>query len=183
MSLTKSQVRQWVEAVEMKALNSIQEDYINNLNKEKDRILEDTGIKNVICKIDAIASELNDSREELHSLITNNNDNVSYYDSGYGSLSRVFDVIGNFDKSFKEKARIDSNKTQRLAKDYEEKRRLVKANYESVKAEVMKHTPAKSIEYLKQLGFDTSTLVEKEPKQEIAAVVDTRYLFVCGDNK
>ena len=38
------------------------------------------------------------------------------------------------------------------------------------------------MEYLKELGFDVSSL-EKLEHTEVAVQLDKRYLFVCGDNK
>ena len=77
-------------------------------------------------------------------------------------------------------------KTPQIEKlNYEKikKKELVNSNYRNVLAMVDSLSPKKAIEYLKELGFDTSSL-EEPAKQELAVInVDKRYLFVCGDNK
>ena len=46
----------------------------------------------------------------------------------------------------------------------------------------LKSNAKRCVEYLKELGFDTSSL-EKLEHTEVAVQLDKRYLFVCGDNK
>ena len=46
----------------------------------------------------------------------------------------------------------------------------------------LKSNVKRCIEYLKELGFDVSSL-EKLEHTEVAVQLDKQYLFVCGDNK
>ena len=46
----------------------------------------------------------------------------------------------------------------------------------------LKSSVKRCMEYLKELGFDVSSL-EKLEHTEVAVQLDKRYLFVCGDNK
>lgn len=87
------------------------------------------------------------------------------------------------DRKVRNAIKYDSKKLTQLKKKYEDDERKVGANYATVLAELkLKSNAKRCVEYLKELGFDTSSL-EKLEHTEVAVQLARRYLFVCGDNK
>ena len=93
------------------------------------------------------------------------------------------DKIDPVDRRVRNAIKYDSKKLTQLKKKYEDDERKVGANYAAVLSELkLKSSVKRCMEYLKELGFDVSSL-EKLEHTEVAVQLDKQYLFVCGDNK
>lgn len=126
--------------------------------------------------------EMNRKHERLVSLMRDSQE-MSYETASCYGLSYHLDKIDPVDRKVRNAIKYDSKKLTQLKKKYEDDERKVGANYATVLAELkLKSNAKRCVEYLKELGFDTSSL-EKLEHTEVAVQLARRYLFVCGDNK
>ena len=169
--LTKKEVTNWVYRVRDKAFRSLQDAYEKAVKEEEDRIFKESGATDIIKKLEASMREMNREHEKLISLMRDSQE-MSYETASCYGLSYHLDKIDPVDR-----------KVPQLKKKYDDDERKVGANYAAVLAELkLKSNAKRCVEYLKELGFDTSGL-EKLEHTEVAVQLDRRYLFVCGDNK
>lgn len=180
--LTKKEVTNWVYKVREKAFMSLQEACEKAVKEEEDRIFKESGAANIIKKLEASMREVNREHEKLINLVHENQE-MSYETVSCYGLSYYLDRIGPVDRMIRKAIKYDSKKLTQLKKQHEDDERKVGANYAAVLAELkLKSNAKRCVEYLKELGFDTTSL-EKLEHTEVSVQLDRRYLFVCGDNK
>ncbi|WP_455717288.1 hypothetical protein [Anaerosporobacter sp.] len=178
-TITKVTVRNFVEAVEYKALRSIAKKYDEQVKAEKERIMLESGVRANLKLMQDKLSEIDKVYDEVES-VCNACAELKYNNQCYASIGRALNI--NFEASFNECTTFNSKKIVELAQEYDIKKDNVKNEYAKVLASIKRMGSVnKMIKYLKDLGFDT-TSIEKE-QTAITTNVDTKYLFVCGDNK
>lgn len=180
--LTKKEVTNWVYRVRDKAFRSLQDAYEKAVKEEEDRIFKESGAADIIKNLEASMREMNREHEKLISLMRDSQE-MSYETASCYGLSYYLDEIDPVDRRVRNAIKYDSKKLTQLKKKYEDDERKVGANYAAVLSELkLKSSVKRCMEYLKELGFDVSSL-EKLEHTEVAVHLDKRYLFVCGDNK
>lgn len=180
--LTKKEVGRWVEKVRDKALNSIKDDYFNAVKTEQDRIFAESGAAEIVKKLEVSMQEVNREHDKLMDLMKENR-MMSYAESSCYGLAYYLNKIDPIERIVRNAVKYESKKLMQLQKKYEDTERNVTANYAAVLSELkLKSNAKRCVEYLKELGFDTTSL-EKLEHTEVAVQLDKRYLFVCGDNK
>lgn len=178
-TITKVTVRNFVEAVEHKALKSIAEKYDEQVKAEKERIMLESGVRAHLKLMQKKLSEIDKVYKELKS-VCNVCEELKYNELRYASIGRALNI--NFVANFNKCTTFDSKKLIELEQEYNIKIENVKNEYVKVLASIKRMSSVnKMICYLKDLGFDT-TSIEKE-QTAITTNIDTKYLFVCGDNK
>lgn len=179
----KRELMEFIDKVEHKAVESVQDRYEKLIDAEKIKILTDQGYMDRIIKIQR---EVNKLFTESQNLVLDMKEDVTvryeeYYNVAYrlnqftGKKEILNDVLreGKFDGGSVEKIRTERDKE---IKD-------VKANYHKVRVVCQDMANgAKVAEYLKGLGFDISSL-EKEESTALMCEIDKSKLFVCGENK
>lgn len=180
--LTKKEVTNWVYRVRDKAFRSLQDAYEKAVKEEEDRIFKESGAADIIKNLEASMREMNREHEKLINLMRDSQE-MSYETASCYGLSYYLDKIDPVDRRVRNAINYDSKKLTQLKKKYEDDERKVGANYAAVLSELkLKSSVKRCMEYLKELGFDVSSL-EKLEHTEVAVQLDKRYLFVCGDNK
>lgn len=180
--VTKSQIKNWVLAVKSKARESVKKEHEEKVTQIKDCLLDKYGISHQLAEMQLLSNKLAILMDDLE-VICDESKEISVAGYSHG-LEDVIGRLHNIRALFiNRSSRFDSSKLVQEDKRYQEKLSNVDSNYASVLAMVNILSPKKAIEYLKELGFDTSS-IEEPVKQELAVInVDKRYLFVCGDNK
>lgn len=180
--LTKKEVTNWVYRVRDKAFRSLQDAYEKAVKEEEDRIFKESGLPEIIQEMDKLLLEVNRKNNEM-SKILKNSGYMSYTEAAYYGLTYYLNKIDNIEHVVRNHIDFESRKLTQLKNRYEDDKRNVEANYAAVLAELkLKSNVKRCMEYLKELGFDVSSL-EKLEHTEVAVQLDRRYLFVCGDNK
>lgn len=179
---TRAQIRNWIEAVECKAVKSLKDKFELKKSELEEAVRAEIGLRSLIDEIKMLNDKILILEEEIFATYASDG-RINYDRKYYGSFFKGCVSSKEIESRLGVSCRIESQQLLTLEKKYDEEVRLVKENYATVRAKAWSLSPKKAIEYLKELGFDTSSL-DTESKQELAVVnVDKRYLFVCGDNK
>lgn len=178
--LSKKDVSTYVERMQDIAEKKVKEEYDAACSAEKNRILDESGIREPIKKMQRLVNQLVKENRELNEILKNASELTNHKYSCDG-ITRKLSDIENVEKAALKYLEYESTELVRLKKTYEDTIRKVRANYTAVMAEVKNKTNAKrAVEYLKELGFDVSTL-EQMQNTEIMVQLDKRYLFVGGN--
>lgn len=178
--LSKKDVSTYVERMQENVEKKVKEEYESACTAEKNRIIDESGMRDNIKRMQRLMNQLVKENGELNAII-NNTHGLNYQKYGYDGVTRKLSEIENVEKAVLKYMEYDSTELLRLKKKYEEIIHNVKANYTAVLAEVKNKTNAKrAVEYLKELGFDVSAL-EQMQNTEIMVQLDKRYLFVGGN--
>lgn len=179
---TKVQIRNWIEAVECKAIKSLKDKFELKKSELEEIIRVEAGLRSLIDEIKKYNEMILLLEEEIFARYESDS-RINYNRKYWGSFFKECVSSKIIESKLIVSCKIESQELLALEKKYIEDVRLVEENYATVRATAWSLSPKKAIEYLKELGFDTSSL-DTESKQELAVVnVDKRYLFVCGDNK
>lgn len=155
---------------------------MEEVREEENRILDQSGAREIIKRMQVLVNKLIDENEKLNDLM-GMADKIKYEENGYGGLTRTLCNISNVDMMITSYTRYGSKEIELLNKKFNDIFANVEKSYFSVAQEIAAKTNAKRcVEYLKELGFDTTTL-DKLSTTEVAVPLDKKYLFVCGDNK
>lgn len=177
--LSKRDVSAYVEHMQEQAEKKVQEEYNAARSVVENRILDESGIREPIKKMQRLVNQLVKENGELNTVLKNASELV-YQALGYDSMTRKLSDIESVEKVIKKYLEYNSSELVRMKKKFEETLRNVRANYATVAAEVKNKTSAKrAVEYLKELGFDVTRL-ERMQNTEIMVQLDKRYLFVGG---
>lgn len=179
MNITKATIKHFIEAVEGKALKSIADKYQSEVDEEKNRILESSGIEGQLKAMQRKLAEVEKMNNDLIKL-TSDTEEILTTHNGWNSIGNKINIDLKY--AFHNQYKYSSKKLTLLEKDYLEKKDNVKNEYAKVMASIQRMSSVnKMINYLKDIGFDV-TSIQKE-QTAITTNVDTKYLFVCGDNK
>lgn len=180
--LSKRDVSAYVEHMQEQAEKKVKEEYDAVRSVIENRILDESGIRDPIKKMQRLVNQLVKENRELNAVLKNAS-GLIYQTLGYDGMTRKLSDIECVEKVIKKYLEYDSSDLVRMKKKFEETLRNVRANYATVAAEVKNKTSAKrAVEYLKELGFDVTRL-EQMQNTEIMVQLDKRYLFVGGGLK
>ncbi|MEW9989218.1 hypothetical protein [Clostridium butyricum] len=175
--MRKPDLLEFIERVKQKAVKSVEEKWNKEIQEAKDK-----AISKYTEKLDMCQSAFNNFSTNLTNIITDMKDDLevaysSSYDvqTGLKYLSNIKDNI-SISCSFK-------GEVQRLKDAKEREIKEVQDNYHKVYVICQSMGSANRIaEYLEELGFDISSVKDKN-MTALVAQVDKEKLFVCGDNK
>lgn len=175
--MLKSELLNFIDRVEQKAINSVEDRFNKQIESKKAEKLEV-----YTDKINQLQDVFNRFSTNLTLLLTDMREDTEVlyngsYDIDYGKryLSNLKSSIVN-NCSFQ-------GEVQKLKDAKNKEIKEVKANYHKVRVVSKSMSSAKKIaEYLKGLGFDLSSLEEDEMKS-LVADIDKSKLFVCGERK
>lgn len=184
--MTKNDVYDFVQKVKSKAIASIEEKNKKALSKEKGKIYKK--YKKDIERINNASREIGDATASLIEKLKADKefsfkDRYMYSSSFEGSVKNIIreNAVHSIfeDNGIKHVGGVKEER-DRASKEVS----MVKVEYDKVYTKCRELKSAKKcIEYLNELGFDTSSLeVKKESKLEVKDI-NKDMLFVCGDNK
>jgi hypothetical protein len=175
--MIKKDLLEFIERVEAKAVKSVNERFdkkisakeIEVLSKYEDKInlLQDTFNRFSVNLSNLMADMREDKEVAFHGSwkINNGKEYLSYLK---GEITSKCDFEGQVKK-------IENDRDKEINE--------VKANYHKVYTVAKNMSNAKKIaDYLKELGFDISSIENKEATS-LVADIDKSKLFVCGENK
>lgn len=175
--MRKADLLEFIDRVKNKAVAAVETKWNEEIQKKKDE-----AIAKYDEKINMYQSAFNNFSTNLTNILTDMKEDIEVSYTGSSDINYGLSHLGNI------KNKIVSNcsfkgEVQKL-KDLKNKEvEEVKANYHKVYVVAQNMTSANRIaEYLEELGFDISSLKEKNMTALIAQV-DKSKLFVCGDNK
>lgn len=184
--MTKVQLVKWLEAKQADAIAEIQRQYTAAHDEYIMRRNQTIKLDETLDKVYSLLSKADDLMESWKSDISNN-PGITVTSGYYGSLSRKIRAMCNMEemrlsivKDFTDNSETLSN----LKSKREDTLREVNKNYVNVIANVKNMKNAKAaVEYLKELGFDLSALLNADANPVSTALsveVDTKYLFIGG---
>lgn len=178
MKVLKKDLREFVDRVEGKAINSVRTKYDkviaqSKLNRTNEQLEKIDKFKDSLIKIQSEMQELLDSGVfntwgKLYYANRDCRDSIKYL------------------KTFTPDEIANNGLEDSIEKERNEKIQEVRNEYAKVKGFIGANTPIKGYNYLKELGFDVSSIPVYENGQTSTALVtqiDTSKLFVCGENK
>lgn len=180
--MRKHELLDFIDKVERKAVNSVEDRYKQVINDEKLRVLESKGYME---RINKIQHDLNLLFDKAQSLVLDMTENVEVKYKDYCNLASeisTFTGEGLLNRVL-QKSSFEGGSVQKIINKKYKEIQEVKDNYAKVRAVCQRLENGKKVaEYLKGLGFDLSSLEAKENKA-LVADIDKSKLFVCGDNK
>lgn len=187
--MTKAQLVKWLEAKQADAIAEIQRQYTAAHDEYIMRRNQTIKLDETLDKVYSLLSKADDIMESWKSDISNN-PGITVNSGYYGSLSRKIHAMCNAEEmrsSIVKDFNDSSEAISQLKSKREETLREVNKNYVNVIANVKNMKNAKAaVEYLKELGFDLSALLNADANPVSTALsveVDTKYLFIGGKKK
>lgn len=178
--MKKRDLLDFIDKVEIKAIRSVEKRWDKVIKEKKDQLL--SKYKDSIQMYQNTFSNLSANIRNILCDMKDDNE-VGYVGGYYGIESTLSNLEGN--KLFLRIAEKCTfiGEVQKLYDLRNKEIEEVKANYLKVKAVSQNMRETKKIaEYLKELGFDISS-VEDEQVTALVADIDKSKLFVCGENK
>jgi hypothetical protein len=183
--IKKRKLMEFIDAVEKKAVGSVEKRYQKVIDEEQSRILNDGGYTNKIEELQDIINSLLSKHREL---ISDMHDNKIVHYTGIGCWDTLDYEIRGFDgkgyiKKVLDKCMFDGGSVEKIRNKRDKEIQAVKDNYNKVRIICDRKANGSQIaEYLKGLGFDISSL-EKDESKALTVEIDKSKLFVCGENK
>ena len=181
--MKKKDLMSFIDHVERKAVSSVKEKFYKLIEIEKKTIMESTGYAARIAKVQ---KKINDLHTEATALtIDMNEDKTVNYQESYSLAYRLNEFSGKnrFYDRVCLNAGYDGGSVELIKNEREKEILAVRENYNKVRVVSDSYTSANKIaEYLKALGFDLSTIENKE-SAALTVKIDKSKLFVCGENK
>ncbi len=175
--LTKKEVSAYVDRMEALARNAAQEAYIKARGLEQKRIFEESGAIEIIRRMQTTMNNLLDDFEILDAQLESSA-GIQYEKRSCRGLQYHLESVRNIYKSVFNDITFESRQLTRLEKDYAATNRGISANYAAIRAALKNKTKAaQCVAYLKEVGFDVSSL-QKLECTEVAVALDKRYLFI-----
>lgn len=175
--LSKRDVSAYVDRMQEQAEIKVKEEYNAARSAAENRVLDESGIREQIKKMQRLVNQLVKENSELNDLLRNA-PGLIYQPKAYGGLTGRLSDIECVEQVIKRYLAYNASDLVRMKKKFEDTLRNVRANYATVAAEVKNKTNAKrAVEYLKELGFDVTAL-EQMQNTEIMVQLDKRYLFL-----
>lgn len=175
--MRKQDLLEFIERVKAKAVKSVEEKYNEEIQKAKDK-----AISKYREKIAMYQDTFNRFSTNLTNLLTDmKEDSEVAYGSSY-DISNGLKYLVDIKKSITNNCNF-IGKVQKIKDAKEKEISEVEQNYDTVYAVCKSINNANRIaEYLEELGFDISSVKDKN-MTALVAQVDKTKLFVCGDNK
>lgn len=175
--MRKADLLEFIERVKDKAIASVKSRWDEEIQKKKDE-----AISQYDEKINMYQSAFNNFSTNLTNILTDMKEDMEVSYTGSSDINYGLSYLGNIKKKIVSNCSF-KGEVQKL-KDLKDKEvKEVEDNYQTVYTVCNGMGSANRIaEYLEELGFDISSLKEKNMTALIAQV-DKSKLFVCGDNK
>lgn len=175
--MRKIDLLEFIERVKSKAITSVEAKWDSQIVDKKA-----TAIAKYDEKIDMYQSAFNNFTTNLINVLTDMKEDKEIAYSGSSNISNGLSNLKNIKSSIVSNCDFQGE-VQKLkdlkTKEIEE----VKANYQTVYIVCKAMSSSNRIaEYLEELGFDVSSIRDKN-MTALVAQVDKSKLFVCGDNK
>jgi arginyl-tRNA synthetase len=173
----------FIDKVEQKAIKSVKERYEKLIEEEKIKILKE---KDYAARINKVQRKVNDLFSEAQDLVLDMKEDITVRYEYYYDIAKQLSSFTGKDRileNVKYNGKFDGGSVQLIRNECERELEAVKDNYKKVRVVVDSFTSANKIaEYLKELGFDLSSL-EKQECTALVCEIDKTKLFVCGENK
>lgn len=175
--MRKPDLLEFIERVKHKAVKSVEEKYDTEIKAAKDK-----AISKYTEKIAIYQDSFNRFSTNLTNLLTDMKEDVEVaYNNSY-DLTTGLNYLENIKESIASSCSF-KGKVQKIKDAKTKEIEEVKKNYDTVYAVCKSMGSANRIaEYLEELGFDISSVKDKN-MTALVAQVDKSKLFVCGDNK
>lgn len=177
--MKKKDMLEFILKVESKALRSVNEKWEKLINEKKEETMSkyNEEMNSLQQRINKITEDVKEFEEKVK-----DDESMKYSIGRYNKFENIISSNGYLD--LKKKVYLNSqflSSTENLKKMKQEEYNEVNLNYNKVYTICSKMKNGKQInDYLLELGFDTSSYLEKEEKK---IEVDKTKLFVCKDNK
>lgn len=184
--MKKSDVYNFVLRVQRKAVNSVDKKYDELIKKEEDKIQKK--YKSELDEFGLAILQLQQSFDKLRDKIDRNIDyNVRERHHAWSNdLSKlVFEISRKKPNDiFKDNTVVRGDRLTQLRKEQSQAINDVSNEYGKVYSKCKSLGSAKQcVDYLKELGFDTSSIEVAKVEDNAKKDIDTNKLFVCGENK
>lgn len=180
--MTKRDIIKWIEVKRAEALENARQLYGEALEQHKERLYEKIELKQVAEKIEKhllAVSDIYDDWKEKHK------DNITFcgrYSTCLGGfIARALNNNGGILGYIRCNDISDNTpELEHIDRTYREMKKGINTNYDSLELTVKNMKNAKlAIEYLKEVGFDTSCMeIKEEECTVLVANIDKRYLFI-----
>lgn len=175
--MRKTDLLEFIERVKSKAIKSVEEKYNEEIKRAKNK-----AISKYTEKIAMYQDSFNRFSTNLTNLLTDMKEDVEVsYNNSY-DLTTGLDYLKNIKESIASNCSF-KGEVQKIKNTKSKEIEDVRKNYDTVYAVCKSMSSANRIaEYLEELGFDISSVKDKN-MTALVAQVDKSKLFVCGDNK
>lgn len=175
--MLKKDLLEFITRVENKAVRSVEDRYQKLAMEKKKEVTSKFEEKIVI-----LQNNFNGFSSNLSNLLADMKEDqeVAYYGNGYihRALKTLSDIKGGIESACNYNGQV-----QKIYDEMHKEINAVKDNYNKVYIIAKNMNSAKDIaKYLKELGFDISSL-EEDNITALVADIDKSKLFVCGENK
>lgn len=175
--MVKKDLLEFIERVEAKAVKSVNERFNKEISAKEIEVLakyEDS--------INLLQDTFNRFSANLNNLMADMKEDKEVAFHGYYKINNGISYLSNIKKDIKLACDFEG-KVQKIKNARDKEIAEVKANYHKVYTVAKSMSSAKKIaEYLKELGFDISS-IEDDAVTSLVADIDKSKLFVCGENK
>lgn len=175
--MVKKDLLEFIERVEARAVKSVNERFNKEISEKEKEVLskyED--------KIDLYQDTFNRFSANLSNVMADMKEDKEVAFHGNYSISTGRRYLSNIKEEIINDCDFQG-KVQKIRNARDKEIAEVKANYHKVYTVAKSMSSAKKIaEYLKELGFDISS-IENEEVTDLVADIDKSKLFVCGENK
>ena len=181
--MKKRELMEFIDKVERKAVYSIKDKFNAQIQIEKSNVLKNNGYVERISKIQNKVNELFIEAQALY--LDMKEDVTTRYDYYNNTATKLSDYTGGDTILTNDMVHcnFDGGSVERIRYTRDEEIKAIKDNYGKVRVICESYSSANKIaEYLKELGFDLSTMENKET-QALTVKIDKTKLFVCGENK
>ena len=186
--MTKKQLVNWLEDKRAEAKGEVEEQYTTAVTAY-------VAQRNKVIKFDEMVDKIYAQISKIDDLITEWKDGLSIFpgiektDGYYGSCARQVHMLCD-KQDIRSRLCKDFQDESETLKGFKSKRndtlREIDKNYLNVISNVQNMKNAKvGVDYLTELGFDLSTLIEQDNHPVTTALsveVDKKYLFIGGKN-
>ena len=181
--MKKKELMVFIDKVEHKAIYSVEDKFNAQIQKEKSNVLKTNGYVERINKIQNKVNELFIESQALY--LDMKEDTTTRYDYYNNTATKLSDYTGSGTilANDLEHCQFDGGSVEKIRYTRDEEIKAIKDNYGKVRVICESYSSANKIaEYLKELGFDLSTIKNKE-NQALTVKIDKTKLFVCGEKK
>lgn len=174
----------FLEKVEDKAVRSVKKEFNEQIQVEKDRLIEEKDfgkrIEEMQLDIDNLVDKYLQLRSDMYEDKEVNFNKEDYYDL-YNKISIFSTRSQGLRQKMLSECKIVNKEINRLRTARDKKVSAVETQYAQV-IKIVKQMPngKKAAEYLKGLEFDLSSIEAKE-KGALTVPIDKKLLFVCGE--
>lgn len=183
--MTKKQLIKWLEGKQQEAMCAASEQYETAVLKHKTELHQELGLLDLAASVQKLLSQADNLMDVWKDKFK---DKVRMNQGWCGVHDQLYPFINSPDATLNRIVEYDfqdcTDELRGIKKKKAQIENEIAKNYANVIANVQMMKDAKlGIEYLKELGFDLTALIEADAKPvstALAVAVDSRFLFVGG---